>query len=263
MDQNADDVVADAWDDYIGDVDSRLSHYADFLVEFLRKQNCRHVLDAACATGIDSIMLLEKGFKVTSVDASASMVKLALKKRLDRRKEKAFEIIKEANWLTLPHNLAKPDEGFDAIICIGNSITHLKDLSDVKLAIQNFHHMLRPGGWLVIDHRNFESIHGKRHRPKSCMYYNGTVFNDSTIEQTSKYIIRNVCFESSRDKKSDVSSEKKKCRFMTYTIQLGDFNSVLKDVFGQSSKHEIYGDYKPLESVENLAFFIHFIQKEL
>lgn len=42
---------------------------------------------------VDSIMLLEEGFKVTSIDASDKMLKYALKKRWRRRKEEAFD-----NW---------------------------------------------------------------------------------------------------------------------------------------------------------------------
>lgn len=42
---------------------------------------------------IDSIMLLEEGFQVTSIDASDKMLKYALKKRWARRKEEAFD-----NW---------------------------------------------------------------------------------------------------------------------------------------------------------------------
>ena len=36
-------------------------------------------------------MLVEEGFQVTSVDASDKMLKHALKKRWDRRKEEAFD----------------------------------------------------------------------------------------------------------------------------------------------------------------------------
>ena len=36
-------------------------------------------------------MLLEEGFQVTSIDASDKMLKYALKKRWDRRKEDAFD----------------------------------------------------------------------------------------------------------------------------------------------------------------------------
>ena len=42
---------------------------------------------------IDSILLLEAGFQVTSVDASDKMLKYALKERWLRRKEPSFD-----NW---------------------------------------------------------------------------------------------------------------------------------------------------------------------
>lgn len=42
---------------------------------------------------VDSIMLLEEGFEVVSVDASDKMLKYALKERWNRRKEAAFD-----NW---------------------------------------------------------------------------------------------------------------------------------------------------------------------
>lgn len=42
---------------------------------------------------VDSIMLLEEGFEVVSVDASDKMLKYALKERWNRRKETAFD-----NW---------------------------------------------------------------------------------------------------------------------------------------------------------------------
>lgn len=40
---------------------------------------------------IDSIMLLEEGFEVVSVDASDKMLKYALKARWNRRRETAFD----------------------------------------------------------------------------------------------------------------------------------------------------------------------------
>ena len=78
---------------------------------------------------IDSIMLLEEGFRVTSVDASDKMLKYALKKRWDRRKEEAFDswVIEEANWLTLTDDLEFLKDGFDAVVCLGNSFAHLPD----------------------------------------------------------------------------------------------------------------------------------------
>jgi glycine N-methyltransferase len=40
---------------------------------------------------VDSILLLEEGFKVTCIDASDKMLKYALKTRWNRRKESAFD----------------------------------------------------------------------------------------------------------------------------------------------------------------------------
>lgn len=46
-----------------------------------------------CAHSVDSIMLVENGFEVVSVDASDKMLKYALKERWNRRKETGFD-----NW---------------------------------------------------------------------------------------------------------------------------------------------------------------------
>lgn len=111
-DQYADGRAAQVWEVYVGDKSSRTENYRNFIINLLRSKNCKTVLDLACGTGwvslrssidtymlksiflklsIDSIMLLEEGFKVTSIDASDKMLKYALKTRWDRRKEEAFD----------------------------------------------------------------------------------------------------------------------------------------------------------------------------
>lgn len=92
-DQYADGKAARVWGLCIGDKKERTKKYKDFLVGMLRKKGCKRILDVACGTGVDSIMLLEEGFDVVSVDASDKMLKYALKARWDRRKEIAFD-----NW---------------------------------------------------------------------------------------------------------------------------------------------------------------------
>ena len=70
----------------------------------------------------------------------------------------------------------KGPEGFDAIICMGNSFAHLPDFSgdqhDQKCAIANFHSLLKPGGILVIDHRNYDYILEHGQAPTNNIYYN-------------------------------------------------------------------------------------------
>lgn len=38
--------------------------------DYLRSQGVEKVLDVACGTGVDSVMLCEEGFRVWSIDAS-------------------------------------------------------------------------------------------------------------------------------------------------------------------------------------------------
>jgi len=39
-------------------------------------------------------------------------------------------VIEEANWLTLLDDIAEiPGDGFDAVICLGNSFSHMPDTS--------------------------------------------------------------------------------------------------------------------------------------
>ncbi|TSM77402.1 Glycine N-methyltransferase [Bagarius yarrelli] len=177
-DQYADGKAAKVWQLYIGDTKSRTEEYRSWLVSLLKQQGCKTVLDVACGTGVDSIMLVEEGFKVVSVDASDKMLKHALKERWERRKEPAFDnwVIEEANWLSLVDEVPKPGDGFDAVICLGNSFAHLPDFkgdqSDQKLALQNIACMVKPGGILIIDHRNYDYIleTGKAPQGKNIYY---------------------------------------------------------------------------------------------
>merc|ERR550525_202811 len=95
----------------------------------LKEKNAVTIMDAACGTGVDSVMLIEEmgnnpGFHLTSCDFSDKMLKDALKTRWDRRREKPFFdwVIEEGNWLTLKKDVPVPGFGFDAIICMGNSL---------------------------------------------------------------------------------------------------------------------------------------------
>lgn len=66
--------------------------------------------------------------------------------------------------------------GFDAVICLGNSFAHMLDSfgdqREQKLAIKNFERCVRPGGLLIIDHRNYDSIMDTGSTPVKNIYYN-------------------------------------------------------------------------------------------
>ena len=106
--QYDDGKAARVWEIFIGDKNARTMNYRNFLVNMLRSKGVRRVLDVACGTGVDSIMLVEEGFEVVSCDASDKMLKYALRERWNRRKESNFE-----KWSEY--------RNFSLIICVINS----------------------------------------------------------------------------------------------------------------------------------------------
>ncbi|KAJ6666998.1 hypothetical protein lerEdw1_019000 [Lerista edwardsae] len=273
-DQYADGRAARVWQLYIGDTRSRTAEYKNWLVTLLRSQHCQTVLDVACGTGVDSIMLVEEGFTVTSVDASDKMLKYALKERWNRRKEEAFDnwVIEEANWLTLSQDLQKPGEGFDAVICLGNSFAHLPDFKGDqgahKQALTNIASMVRPGGILVIDHRNYDYILETGCAPPGKnIYYKSDLTKDIT---TSVLLVNNKPNMVTLDytvqvppEGNDGITELSQFRLSYYPHRLEPFTELLKNAFQGPCEHSVLGDFKAYKPGQQYSpcYFIHVVKK--
>uniref|UniRef100_A0A8C9NPZ9 Glycine N-methyltransferase n=2 Tax=Passeriformes TaxID=9126 RepID=A0A8C9NPZ9_SERCA len=223
---------------------------------------------------VDSIMLLEEGFQVTSVDASDKMLKYALKERWERRKEEPFDrwVIEEANWLTLEKDLEKPGDGFDAVICLGNSFAHLPDFkgdqSDHKLALRNIASMVRPGGVLVIDHRNYDHILATGCAPPGKnIYYKSDLTKDIT---TSVLLVNNKAHMVTLDytvqvppTEAGADPELSKFRLSYYPHRLEAFTALLKGAFQGKCQHSVLGDFQPYTpgQAHVPCYFIHVVKK--
>ena len=92
-------------------------------------------------------------------------------------------VIEKANWLTLPQDLRSidglPKAGFDVVLCLGNSFAHLPDFEGTKnhqiLTLSNLFAMVKPGGILVLDHRNYDVIMDTGSVPEGNAYYKDEV----------------------------------------------------------------------------------------
>ncbi|XP_036104720.1 glycine N-methyltransferase isoform X2 [Molossus molossus] len=255
-DQYADGEAARVWQLYIGDTRSRTAEYKAWLLGLLRQHGCQRVLDVACGTGVDSIMLVEEGFSVTSVDASDKMLKYALKERWNRRHEPAFDkwVIEEANWMTLDEDVPQPPEGgFDAVICLGNSFAHLPDCK---------------GGLLVIDHRNYDHILSTGCAPPGKnIYYKSDLTKDIT---TSVLTVNNKAHMVTLDYTVQVpgtghdgAAGLSKFRLSYYPHCLASFTELLRAAFGGKCQHSILGDFKPYKPGQAYipCYFIHVLKR--
>uniref|UniRef100_UPI0000E27F8D Glycine N-methyltransferase n=1 Tax=Homo sapiens TaxID=9606 RepID=UPI0000E27F8D len=274
-DQYADGEAARVWQLYIGDTRSRTAEYKAWLLGLLRQHGCQRVLDVACGTGVDSIMLVEEGFSVTSVDASDKMLKYALKERWNRRHEPAFDkwVIEEANWMTLDKDVPQSAEGgFDAVICLGNSFAHLPDCkgdqSEHRLALKNIASMVRAGGLLVIDNRNYDHILSTGCAPPGKnIYYKSDLTKDVT---TSVLIVNNKAHMVTLDYTvqvpgagQDGSPGLSKFRLSYYPHCLASFTELLQAAFGGKCQHSVLGDFKPYKPGQTYipCYFIHVLKR--
>ena len=109
----------------------------------------------------------EVPFNLTSLQVfSRSEYLIAAISSIAQRLVLAGTVIKQADWMTLVKDLEGvegiPEGGFDAVVCLGNSIGHLPepncDLSNIRKAVTNLMSFVQPGGTLIMDHRNFDQI---------------------------------------------------------------------------------------------------------
>jgi SAM-dependent methyltransferase len=114
------------------------------------------VLDAACGTGVDAAVLARRGFTVWAADGSEAMVQGAAARF--RRERLAIPVLR-SSWADLP---AATGERFDVVLCLGNSLVHAAGRDAMVQALTGLRRMARPGGYVVIDSRNWERLHARR-----------------------------------------------------------------------------------------------------
>jgi SAM-dependent methyltransferase len=114
------------------------------------------VLDAACGTGVDAAALARRGFSVQASDGSAAMVEGAAARF---RQEGLTIPALHSEWADLP---AVIGERFDVVLCLGNSLVHAAGRDAMVEALTGLRQMARPGGYVVVDSRNWEKLHADR-----------------------------------------------------------------------------------------------------
>lgn len=154
------------WDSLI-DWDARAGGEGEFFIEVLRSRRKNTVLDVATGTGFHSVRLLDAGFNVTSADGSAAMLARAFENGKQRG-----HILKtvQADWRWLGQ---ASRERFDAVVCLGNSFTHLHDELDRRRVLAEFYAALEPNGVLIIDQRNYDTMIDTGFKSKHKYYYCG------------------------------------------------------------------------------------------
>ncbi|MCS4503337.1 class I SAM-dependent methyltransferase [Arhodomonas aquaeolei] len=159
---------ADYWDDLVG-WESRLEREGHFYNRLIGSQGAKDVLDIASGTGVNAVSLARAGFNVTAVDGSENMI--AKTRENAKKYGVSFVDSKAVDWLSLDKVLGT--ERYDAVVCLGNSFTHLFDHEQRRDALQAILAVLRPGGMLVMDQRNYDTMLDEGYSSKHEFCYTG------------------------------------------------------------------------------------------
>ena len=146
------DDVALVYDDAI-DWEARLEREMPFLLEALGEASGKVVLDLACGSGRHAVEFALRGATATGLDISSSMLRRARELAKDRGASLSFI---ESDMMRFD-DVLEPRE-FDLILCIGNSLALLPDLTALKEMLERVFNRLKQGGMLVAQVLNFEEI---------------------------------------------------------------------------------------------------------
>jgi len=99
------------------------------------------VLDLACGTGIPTVMLAKRGYRMVGVDRSAEMLAV-----LESKRGRLPIVTIRADMTEF-----QLEDPVDAAICIYDSINYLLDASALEKCFRCVHDSLRPGGLFAFD----------------------------------------------------------------------------------------------------------------
>jgi len=231
----------DKWDSLI-DWDQRAKSEGSFFIDVLRQRGARKVLDVATGTGFHSCMLLEAGFEVVSADGSAEMLVKAFEN--GRRRGHILRTVL-ADWRWLNRDVHGE---YDAIICLGNSFTHLFEERDRRKALAEFYAMLRHNGVLILDQRNYDAILDHGFSSSHTYYYCGDEVR-AEPEHVDEGLAR-FCYS---------FKDNTKYHLNMYPLRKSYTRRLMHEVGFQRIK--TYGDFKSTYREDDPDFFIHVAEK--
>jgi len=232
----------DKWDDLI-DWDQRAKSEGHFFIDMLKERGAKKILDVATGTGFHSVRLRNEGFEVVSADGSPEMLAKAFSNA--RRHNQILRTV-QADWRWLNRDIHGK---YDAVICLGNSFTHLFSERDRRKTLAEFYAALRHDGILILDQRNYDMILDSGFKSKHTYYYCG-----DNVKAEPEHVDDGLArFRYEFPDQSVYNLNMFPLR-KNYVVQL------MKEVGFQTVK--TYGDFQETYRQEEPDFYIHMAEKQ-
>ena len=121
------------------------------------------ILDAACGTGMHVIELSQRGYHASGADVSTQMILKAIENAVSFNVRADF---RSAGFGELARTFVegRNKQHFDAVMVLGNSIPHVLERTELERSLQDLRACIAPGGFLLIQNRNFDVVIEQRQR---------------------------------------------------------------------------------------------------
>uniref|UniRef100_UPI0031F0843E glycine/sarcosine N-methyltransferase n=1 Tax=Salinactinospora qingdaonensis TaxID=702744 RepID=UPI0031F0843E len=221
----------------------RYESEGSFFVDQLKARGVKKVLDVATGTGFHSVRLLEEGFDTVSADGSPEM----LAKAFANGYSYGGHILRvvNADWRWLNRDVHGT---YDAIICLGNSFTHLFSEGDRRKALAEFYAMLNHDGVLIIDQRNYDALLDGNYGNTHTYYYCGedvAAEPDHVDEGLARFVYR--------------FPDQSKYYLNMFPLRKNYMRRLMREVGFQ--RIDTYGDFQETYKGGDPDFYIHIAEK--
>ncbi len=231
------------WDELI-DWEARANSEGNFFIEELRKRGAKKILDVATGTGFHSVRLRKAGFEVVSADGSPEMLAQAFK---NGRKHNMILRTVQADWRWLNRDIHGK---YDAVICLGNSFTHLFAERDRRKALAEFYAALKHDGILILDQRNYDGMLDNGFTSKHTYYYCG-----NNVKAEPEHVDNGLARF-----KYEFTTDKSVYYLNMFPLRKDYVKGLMRDVGFQ--KISTYADFQETHRSEDPDFFIHVAEKK-
>lgn len=106
-------------------------------------EGTRKLLDVACGEGSFAVEMAKKGWKVTGVDQSEEMLRLA--------HHRANQIKQDINFQQQDMRFIDYSNEFDMVTCWFDSLNYMITRNDLQSTLNNIARALKPDGWFLFD----------------------------------------------------------------------------------------------------------------
>lgn len=111
------------------------------------------IMDIGCATGSTAVALIKKGYTVTGIDLNAAMIQSANRRNPEPKTNGRFmqmDMRDVANFF--------PTSSFDGILCLGNTLTHLRDAGEIGSFLNKIRKLLKQGAPFIFQVINYDLV---------------------------------------------------------------------------------------------------------